>query len=95
VLSTALEAHQRARECREVILRDGPTVTGRDGQLRVHPVLAVEHDARAAWVSKLLGLTYDKAEAQAERRPIIRRLGKIGRSHVSAGTDTANGSWIL
>jgi P27 family predicted phage terminase small subunit len=58
VLATALEAHQRARECREIILRDGPTVTGRDGQLRVHPLLAVERDARAAWLTglKTLGL---------------------------------------
>jgi hypothetical protein len=32
VLTTALEAHQRARECRETILREGMTVVGRDGR---------------------------------------------------------------
>jgi P27 family predicted phage terminase small subunit len=58
VLATALEAHQRARECREAIDRNGMTVTGRDGQVKVHPLLAVERDARAQWLAgvKTLGL---------------------------------------
>jgi P27 family predicted phage terminase small subunit len=58
VLRTGLESHQRARECREVIERNGATVDGRDGQLRAHPLLAVERDSRAAWLQavKLLGL---------------------------------------
>jgi P27 family predicted phage terminase small subunit len=58
VLTTALEAHQRARECREAVFRDGMTVVGRDGQTKVHPLLAVERDARAQWLAgvKALGL---------------------------------------
>jgi P27 family predicted phage terminase small subunit len=58
VLVTALEAHQRAREARETISREGMQVTGRDGQGKVHPLLAVERDARAAWLAaiKALGL---------------------------------------
>jgi P27 family predicted phage terminase small subunit len=58
VLTTALEAHQRARECREVIKREGMTMAGRDGQAKVHPLLAVERDARQAWLAALrvLGL---------------------------------------
>jgi|RhiMethySRZTD1v2_1073278.scaffolds.fasta_scaffold154255_4 P27 family predicted phage terminase small subunit len=58
VLATALEAHMRAREAREAINKDGMTVTGRDGQLRSHPLLAVERDARQAWLAgiKTLGL---------------------------------------
>jgi P27 family predicted phage terminase small subunit len=58
VLATALEAHQRAREAREAISREGMTVEGRDGQAKVHPLLAVERDARQAWLSgiKALGL---------------------------------------
>jgi len=57
VLTTA-EAHQRARECREAILREGMTVVGRDGQAKVHPLLAVERDARQAFLSavRTLGL---------------------------------------
>jgi P27 family predicted phage terminase small subunit len=56
VLVSALEAHQRARECREAIAADGMTVTGRDGQTKVHPLLAVERDARQAWLSGLRAL---------------------------------------
>jgi P27 family predicted phage terminase small subunit len=58
VLAAALEAHQRARECREMIKRDGMTVKCRDGQLRPHPLLAVERDARSAFLAaiKTLGL---------------------------------------
>jgi P27 family predicted phage terminase small subunit len=58
VLRTALEAHQRARECREVIARDGMTLPARGGQLKVHPLLATERDARQAFLAgvKALGL---------------------------------------
>lgn len=34
VLLAGLEAHQRARECREIISAEGLTVIGRDGQAR-------------------------------------------------------------
>jgi terminase small subunit-like protein len=58
ILCSALEAHQRARECREAAKRDGLTATGRDGQLRPHPLLAAERDARQAWLAgiRTLGL---------------------------------------
>jgi P27 family predicted phage terminase small subunit len=56
VLTTALEAHQRAREAREAIEVDGMTVIGRDGQAKAHPLLAVERDARQAWLSGIRAL---------------------------------------
>ncbi|OLB72056.1 MAG: hypothetical protein AUI16_21475 [Alphaproteobacteria bacterium 13_2_20CM_2_64_7] len=58
VLITALEAHQRARESRETVQRDGMVVVGRDGQQKQHPLLSVERDARQAWLAgiKALGL---------------------------------------
>jgi P27 family predicted phage terminase small subunit len=58
VLTTALEAHQRARVCREAIESEGMTLEGRDGQTKVHPLLSVERDARHAWLTglKTLGL---------------------------------------
>jgi P27 family predicted phage terminase small subunit len=58
VLTSALEAHQRARECREAITREGMTVAGRDGQVKVHPLIAAERDARGAFLTaiRVLGL---------------------------------------
>jgi P27 family predicted phage terminase small subunit len=58
VLVSALEAHQRARVCREAIESEGMTSVGRDGQIRTHPLLPVERDARHAWLAglKALGL---------------------------------------
>jgi len=56
VLTTALEAHQRAREAREAVLAEGMTVLGRDGQSKVHPLLAVERDARQAWLAGIRAL---------------------------------------
>jgi P27 family predicted phage terminase small subunit len=58
ILRTTLEAHMRARQCRESIQVTGLTVTGRDGQLRANPLLSVERDARAAFMAgvKQLGL---------------------------------------
>ena len=49
VLVAGLEAHQRARECREIIAVEGLTVTGRDGQAKSHPLCTVERDSAAAF----------------------------------------------
>ncbi len=49
VLVAGLEAHQRARECREIISAEGLTVTGRDGQAKSHPLCTVERDSAAAF----------------------------------------------
>jgi P27 family predicted phage terminase small subunit len=42
VLTSGLEAHMRARACREVLDEEGLTVTGRDGQTKAHPLCTVE-----------------------------------------------------
>ena len=49
VLTAGLEAHQRARECREIIGEEGMVVTGRDNQPRAHPLINAERDARRAF----------------------------------------------
>ena len=58
LLTVGLEAHQRAREARETIDNEGLTVIGRDGQVRAHPLLGAERDARRnfAMVLKQLGI---------------------------------------
>jgi len=52
ILATALEAHQRAREAREIINAEGMII----GQGRVHPLLAIERDARHAWLAAIKAL---------------------------------------
>ncbi len=59
MLRTALEAHQRARRCREQIDRDGEAIKDRFGQLKPHPLLAAERDARAAFLSAMRALNLD------------------------------------
>lgn len=58
LLRTAMEAHMRARRCREAIDRDGEAVSDRFGQTKSHPLLPAERDARSAFLAamKLLGL---------------------------------------
>jgi P27 family predicted phage terminase small subunit len=58
VLAAGLAAHQRARECREIISVEGLVVTGRDGQAKSHPLCAVERDASATFqrTFKALGI---------------------------------------
>lgn len=59
MLRTALEAHQRARRCREQVDRDGEAVKDRWDQLKPHPLLAAERDARAAFLSAMKALNLD------------------------------------
>ena len=58
LLRSALESHQRARTCREAVDRDGAVFADRFGQVKIHPLIGAERDARAAFVAaiKALGL---------------------------------------
>lgn len=56
---SALEAHQRARRCREAIDRDGEAVRDRWNQLKPHPLLSAERDARAAFLAAMRALNLD------------------------------------
>ena len=61
LLRAALEAHQRARLCREAIDRDGLTFVDRFGQLRSHPLLTSENASRLAFVQAMKALNLDTA----------------------------------
>ena len=61
LLRTALESHQRARRCREAIDRDGESVRDRWGQVKGHPLLSAERDARASFLSAMRLLNLDLA----------------------------------
>ena len=59
ILRVALEALDRSQEARKAINKAGITVTGRDGQVRSHPLLTVERDNRAAFLAGLKALNLD------------------------------------
>jgi hypothetical protein len=59
ILAAAMEARGRMRRCREAIDTDGMTTRDRFGQLRGHPLLASERDARAAFLAGMRHLNLD------------------------------------
>ncbi len=69
ILRTALEAFDRMRSCQRVIARDGLTVTDRWGQVKPHPLIAAERDARAAWLAGLKQLNLDLEPLRDRDRP--------------------------
>ena len=59
ILRTTLEAHQRARTCRETVDREGAIYRDRFNQPKPHPLIAAERDARAAFVAGMRALNLD------------------------------------
>jgi hypothetical protein len=59
LLRSTLEAHQRARTCRETVDREGPIYRDRFNQPKPHPLIAAERDARAAFVAGMRSLNLD------------------------------------
>lgn len=51
LLRAACEAADRADQARRRIAREGAVVKDRFGQLKAHPAVAIERDARAAMIS--------------------------------------------
>jgi phage terminase small subunit len=56
LLTTAMEAHQRMRHARERIDKDGEVINGRFDQLVAHPAVAIERDARDAFLRSMRAL---------------------------------------
>lgn len=73
ILATALEAFDRMRQAQRRIRKDGTTTKDRFGQLRAHPLLVIERDARAAWLAGLKALNLDL-------EPLKDRPGRPGGS---------------
>ncbi len=59
LLQTSLEALDRMRGAQQTIADDGATIKDRFGQLRAHPAVNIERDARAAVLSGLKALNLD------------------------------------
>lgn len=57
LLESALDAHARARECREAIAREGLSfVDAKTGSIKSHPLLSVERDARSSYLHHMRAL---------------------------------------
>ena len=59
LLTSAMEALDRLRDCQKSIARDGVTVRGSQKQPRAHPLLSVERDARSQMLASLKALNLD------------------------------------
>src|SRR5262245_21772092 len=59
VLRVGLEAHDRMRQAQQAIDKDGPSVKDKFGQLRAHPLLAIERDSRAQFLAAMKQLNFD------------------------------------
>ena len=59
ILRVALESFDRAQSARATIDKDGMTVIDKAGQVKSHPLLPIERDSRAAFLSGLKALNLD------------------------------------
>mgnify|MGYP001348768264 CR=1 FL=1 len=59
ILRVALESFDRGQAARQAIDRDGLTVIDKAGQVNSHPLLPIERDSRAAFLSGLKALNLD------------------------------------
>lgn len=69
ILRVALEAFDRAQAARVAIDKDGMTVFDKAGQIKPHPLLPVERDARAAFLAGLKALNLDLEPIRGIGRP--------------------------
>lgn len=62
LLEAACAAYQRCEEARELVRREGLTMTDRFGQTRQHPGVAIERDARAQMIAAFRALKLAPSE---------------------------------
>ncbi|MCK1657125.1 P27 family phage terminase small subunit [Bradyrhizobium sp. 151] len=70
LLQAACEAWDRLQQSRELLLRDGLVVEGREGGMRPHPAVAIERDCRIGFSRLVRELDLDvEPPASSPRRP--------------------------
>ncbi len=69
LLRRACEASDRADEARELLAGDGLTTVDRYGQVKPHPAVNIERDARLAEARLIRELALEPAEPEAPRPP--------------------------
>jgi phage terminase small subunit len=73
LLQLACEAWDEAQKAREQLAREGLTVPGREGGLRPHPCIAIEHGARLTVARLVRELDLDAEPPPSDRMgpPVI------------------------
>lgn len=76
LLTLAGEAFDRATQARELIARDGLTVTTESGGLKAHPAVGIERDSRLAFARLVreLDLDVEAPTAEPRRPPSLRSI---------------------
>lgn len=69
LLTLACEAFDRCTEARELLARDGLTISTTDGGMKAHPAIAIERDCRLAFARLVRELDLDVDPPSAGRRP--------------------------
>ncbi len=69
LLTLAAEAWDRGQEARQILAADGITVTDRFDQVRPHPAVAIERDARLSFARLMRELDLDSEPAPLSRPP--------------------------
>jgi len=59
ILRVALESFDRVQAAREIIDEDGMTIKDRFGTLKIHPLLPIERDNKAAFLAGIKALNLD------------------------------------
>lgn len=76
ILVKAGEAHDRGEEARKILKTDGIITTDRFGTKKAHPAVAIERDARVAFMRAVRELGLDAEHAEAPRAPRTRDYGR-------------------
>jgi phage terminase small subunit len=74
-LIKAAEAHDRGEEARKILKADGIVITDRFGTKKAHPAVAIERDARVAWMRAIREIGLDVEPPEAPRAPRTRDYG--------------------
>lgn len=59
ILQTAMEAHDRMKECQTIIKAEGLQLPDRFGAMKAHPLTVTERDSRSAMMQALKTLNLD------------------------------------
>ena len=84
LLLMAAEAWDRVQEARGYIKAEGPYLEDRFGQLKAHPAIAVERDARIAFARLLRELALDVEPPGTSENQRVPRLNSRGPLQLSS-----------